>query len=213
MANSKRRCTYCKTYHKADSGIVCNVGFFCSDDCRHKYGMKDIPNLLQHTRKQKEKEFNKETKRRKEALKTKPELEKEAQTQFNKFIRLRDIDEPCISCGREVWEVERDDIPKLGGYWDAGHFIGVGASKELRFTELNCHKQCKTCNGGAGQYAKKNHTVTQAYRLRLIEKIGSEAVEWLEGPHDMPNRTHDELRKTRNKYRIKAGELKKLLAA
>ncbi|WP_333858833.1 recombination protein NinG, partial [Denitromonas sp.] len=41
-----------------------------------------------------------ETRRRKEAIKSRPELMREAQTAFNAYIRARDADLPCISCGR-----------------------------------------------------------------------------------------------------------------
>lgn len=213
MANSKRLCLYCKTYHKPETGIMSNFGFLCSDSCRQKYGMKDIPTLLQRNRVMQEKAFRKETRARKEALKTKPQLTKEAQADFNKFIRLRDAGKPCISCGRTVAQVETQDVFQPGGYWDAGHYMGVGAKGELRFNEDNCHKQCKTCNGGAGQYSRKNQTVTQSYRVNLIEKIGLKRVLKLEGPIELPNYTHDQLRELRDRYRAKWRELSKKQAA
>ena len=76
-----------------------------------------------------------ETKQKLDKLKTKAQWAKEAQAAFNKFIRLRDHDQPCISCGRHH-----------GGQYHAGHFLSVGARPELRFEELNVHKQCAPCN-------------------------------------------------------------------
>ncbi|HCF4141281.1 TPA: recombination protein NinG, partial [Pseudomonas aeruginosa] len=41
-----------------------------------------------------------EIKVRKERLKSRADHLREAQAAFNEFIRLRDADQPCISCGR-----------------------------------------------------------------------------------------------------------------
>jgi hypothetical protein len=129
-------------------------------------------------------------------LKARPRREwiQVAQSAFNKFIRIRDADEPCISCGRV--DVEWT----TGGAWDCGHYLSVGSHPELRFDENNAHKQCKSCNGGAGKYAKKNHTVQQAYRVNLIAKIGLAAVEELEGPHDPKKYTVEDLKAIKAKY-------------
>ncbi len=67
--------------------------------------------------------------------KTVNQLIKQLQPIFNKYIRLRDKDEPCISCGEH-----REN-------YDAGHFYPVGGYSGLRFDEDNCHKECKKCNG------------------------------------------------------------------
>lgn len=162
----------------------------CSPACALKYAREQA-------RKREEKEHYRQTKRLKESLKTKPELTKEAQTEFNKYIRLRDHDKPCISC---------EKVPSInvltGGIWDCGHYLSIGAAPELRFNELNAHKQCKQCNRDLSGNPIK-------YRINLIKKIGIEKVEYLEGPHSMPNWTHNELRSIKIKYRTKYNELKK----
>jgi hypothetical protein len=90
---------------------------------------------------------------------------KKAQGQFNRWIRLRDADLPCISCGRNT-----------GAKMNCGHYLAIGSHPEHRFSETNCNKQCEKCNSWlSGNQA--------AYRINLIEKIGLEAVEELEGPH------------------------------
>jgi hypothetical protein len=76
----------------------------------------------------------------------------QAQQAFNAYIRARDADLPCISCG----ETNPPDLH--GGQWDCGHFKTVGANPELRFEERNAHKQCKSCNAGAGKYTAKEAT-------------------------------------------------------
>lgn len=152
-----------------------------------------------------QKRERREIKARKEALKPRSNHLKEAQAAFNRFIRLRDRNEPCICCGSygpgEDW--------LTGGKWDAGHYLSRGAYPELRFDEDNCHKQLKSCNAGSSKYAKKGRTVSQGYRLRLIEKIGLERVEWLEGPHEPKKYTVDDLKAIKAEYRAKARELMK----
>jgi hypothetical protein len=155
----------------------------------------------QKTIKEKTKQFNKETRQRKQQLKSRNDWIKETQQVFNKYIRLRDKYLPCISCGRAEVEYTR------GGQWDCGHYLSRGARPELRFEELNAHKQCKSCNGGSGKYAKKGHTVAASYRASLINKIGLDKVEWLEGPHEMPKLTIDDLKAIKEKYRLKVKQL------
>lgn len=149
-----------------------------------------------------------EVKVRKEKLKSRADYIREAQIEFNAFIRLRDKDEPCICCGSygpgEDW--------LTGGKWDAGHFLGRGAYPELRFDEDNCHKQLKSCNGGSGKYAAKGRTVAQGYRERLIQKIGQERVDRLEGPHEAQRYTIEELKGIKALYRAKAKQLKEQAA-
>ncbi len=149
----------------------------------------------------KQKKEDKIFKERKEKLKTPAKWKKETQDEFNKFIRLRDWDQPCISCGRTEVEWTR------GGEWDCGHYISVGSHNELRFVETNAHKQCKSCNGGSGKYTRKNHTVTKEYRERLIIRIGEDEVEWLEGPHDQIKYTIDMLKEIKQIYKMKVKEL------
>ena len=73
--------------------------------------------------------------KRKESLKTQSDWTKEAQAEFNRFIRARDYQQPCISCGT------RNNVQ-----YHAGHYLSTGANPELRFIEDNCHKQCSSCN-------------------------------------------------------------------
>ena len=150
---------------------------------------------------EKAKQKRRDLRERKAQLKSRNDWVKEAQAEFNKFIRLRDASEPCISCG-EV------NPPMLhGGQWDCGHYLSVGSHPELRFEELNAYKQCKSCNGGAGRYAGKNRTVSQKYRENLIQKIGLTKVEWLEGPHDAKHYTIDDLKGITAKYKAKCKQL------
>ena len=149
----------------------------------------------------------KKDKETRERLKSRRSHLKEAQIVFNKFIRLRDEKDPCISCGKTEKELQTSDGWMPGGIWDCGHYLSRGGFPELRFEELNSHKQCKTCNGGAGQFAKKNRTVSQQYRINLIKKIGIEKLEWLEGPHEPKQYTIENIVGIRDKYKDMAKQL------
>lgn len=61
-----------------------------------------------------------------------PRLLKKTQIVFNRWIRERDKDKGCISCGSQVTE--------------AGHYYSQGHHSSLRFNEVNTNGQCTRCN-------------------------------------------------------------------
>lgn len=133
---------------------------------------------------------------RKEKLKSRADHLKDTQHAFNAWIRARDAGQPCISCGTAA------DVQ-----YCAGHYRTTAAAPELRFEPLNVNLQCnRNCNMG-----KSGNLL--GYRPRLIEKIGIEAVEWLEGPHEPKKYTIDELKALTAHYRALTKELKKGQAA
>ena len=133
---------------------------------------------------------------RKEKLKTRRDWEREAQAEFNAFIRARDAGQPCICCGLPLAAGD------VGGAYDCGHYRSVGSAPHLRYDERNAHAQRKQCNRwGAGRAVD--------YRLGLIERIGLEAVEALEADQQARKYTADELKAIRDEYRAKARELKR----
>ena len=133
------------------------------------------------------KEQREQIKSRKEKIKTIPELKREAQTAFNAFIRARDTDKPCISCGRPL------KLGGVGGGFDAGHYRSVGAAGHLRFNEDNCHGQCKQCNSW-----KAGNAVD--YRAGLINRIGLERLEVLEAANFEYSFKAEELRFLKREY-------------
>ena len=135
-----------------------------------------------------------ETRVGRERLKTHPQLTKEAQREFNKWIRLRDKDMPCITCGRHDWEIPDTWV---GGKWDAGHFKTIGGFPELRFQPSNCHKQCKSCNSAGPHKAEE---VRVAYQENILTRISQAQLDWIEGPHNPNKHTHDELREIKRHY-------------
>ncbi|MFD1709834.1 hypothetical protein FVQ98_14135 [Ottowia sp. GY511] len=136
-----------------------------------------------------------ETRKRKEANKTLPQLHKEAQIEFNKFIRNRDKDKPCICCGRPL------NPSEVGGGFDCGHYRSVGSAPHLRYTESNAHGQTKHCNRyGAGRAVD--------YRIGLVARIGLEAVGSLEANNTVRKWTRDEVRAIRDEYRARNRHMK-----
>lgn len=130
-----------------------------------------------------------------EWLKTPSEVMKEAQREFNRWVRERDHGRPCISCGAKSLRE-----PLTGGAWDCGHYRSTGAAPELRFTEINAHRQCKRCNRDLAGNAV-------AYRRGLIERIGEERVAWIEGDHQPARWRKADFQKIRDHYRKEANRL------
>lgn len=145
----------------------------------------------------------KEIKKRLEQMKTEVEgttqLEKLARTIFQKWIRERDKDLPCISCGKTEAELGKN-------MFDAGHFFSAERFTGLIFEETNVHKQCKFCNG------TNMHGNLIEYRKGLIARYGEDYVFELESISDS-NRVYKfsrtELIDIANKYKIKLKELQK----
>jgi len=118
-----------------------------------------------------------------------------AQTEFNKFIRLRDqlAGHACISSGRPLdWS---------GNAVDAGHFRSRGSAPHMRFVEENVHAQSKYDN----RYRQGN---APGYRLGLIARIGLEAVEALEADQEPRKYTIAALKRIKETYAAKVRALK-----
>lgn len=133
----------------------------------------------------------KDDRARKVAIKTRQQWLREAQAAFNSYIRARDHDQPCISCGQYH-----------DRFWDAGHYRSVGAQPALRFDETNVHKQCVHCN------QHKGGNVVE-YRIRLVQKIGREAVELLEIEHAPAKYSIEDAKRIKETYRAKLKALAK----
>ena len=130
----------------------------------------------------------KETKIKLDNLKTRSDYIKEAQIVFNKFIRTRDGETNCISCGVHF------GTSVVGGAFDCGHYLSRGAKPHHRFNEDNAHSQCKKCN----RYLSGN---VANYRIGIINKLGLDAVEKLEADNEPKHWTIDDLKAIRDKYK------------
>lgn len=124
----------------------------------------------------------------KENLKTLSDYEKLARIVFQKWIRQRDKDLPCISCNN-IAAVQ----------YHAGHYLKAELFTGLIFDPDNCHKQCSRCND---LYSGNE----LEYRDGLIHRYGIEFVERLESKKDAARVykfTKDELIQIANKYKLK----------
>ncbi len=98
----------------------------------------------------------------KDKLKTLGQYEAEAKKSFQKWIRMRDVSLPCISCG-----IEQTDL------WDGGHYKKAEIYSGVIFDENNCHKQCRKCN----RFLNGNEL---NYRQGLIQRYGIEFADQIE---------------------------------
>lgn len=128
---------------------------------------------------------------RKQALKTNGQLKAQAQRAVNAYVRARDADKPCISCGG--WS--------SSGVWHAGHFRSRGAAPHLALDPRNIHRQCPSCN----LYLHGNLI---GYRQGLIERYGDEYVIELESDNIPREYRRDDFVEINREYRQKLKELK-----
>jgi hypothetical protein len=130
----------------------------CKDKFEVRYFLQktclDAACLIEWKNRVKAKEWKAEKKDLKDKLKTNADHIKELQVIFNKFIRLRDQNKGCISCGTP-----------LKGKYDAGHYYSAGGNPELRFNEDNVFGQCVYCN-------QHRHGALLDYAERLPNRIG-----------------------------------------
>ena len=178
----QHQCKECRAYYIKKQSMQ----QVCSMECAIAYSKRKAEEKRKKQEKSDRLEARRRMRARKEALKSRSDWLKEAQKAFNEFIRLRDKDLPCISCGRYH-----------EGQYHAGHYRSVGACPELRFNEDNVHKQCSVCN---------NHKSGNAieYRINLIRKIGLERVEFLERHDHQPLKLSiDEIKELIKVYKAK----------
>ena len=181
-----RRCKHCKEVELRPASkchdIIEKKGY-CSAEC-----------LVEHDREKRRKAAERKIKqadaKARERVKTRSEWQKEAQQAFNAYIRERDKDLPCISCGRHHQ-----------GQYHAGHYRTTAAAPQLRFDERQVWKQCAPCN---------NHLSGNIpnYRPALIDKIGLAEVEAIEADCRIHRWTIDELKQIKAEYKAKLKALK-----
>ena len=135
-----------------------------------------------------EKENKKKLKEERESLKSIARLIQESRVPFQKWIRLRDANEPCISCGTVTAKI-----------WHAGHYKKAELFTGLIFNETNVNKQCERCNTFLGGNDSD-------YRVGLEKKYGEKIVKQLEESADFLRQykfTREELKEIKSKYQKK----------
>ena len=143
-----------------------------------------------------EKEQRKKKRQERENMKSIQRLIQEARKPFQKFIRLRDINRGCISCGDVNAEI-----------WDAGHYFKAELFSGLIFDEQNCHKQCRKCNvylnGNESEYIKR---LNQRYGELYVHNLTGKA-----NPARQYKFSREELLEIKSYYQKKVREFSKEL--
>jgi hypothetical protein len=181
-ALTKKRCKECgKDFYPLFSSFQKT----CGTECAKVYGKKIVE-------KERSKQWTVEKKEWKDKLMTLSDWIQLCQITFNKYIRLRDKEKPCISSGRS-----------LIGKYDAGHFYSCGSYPNLRFNEDNCHGQSVHDN-------RDKHGNLLAYREGLIARIGQERFDELERLKNVDRHyTIPEIKELIAEYKKKIKELQK----
>lgn len=186
FSKSKAKCKECKVNPVFRPGAK-----VCSPECAIKFNDQ----LIEKAARIAAKKQAAADRAKIEIFKSISELKSEAQVIFNKYIRTRDENLPCICCGK--WNKSN---ALTGGEWDAGHYRSRGSADHLRFNENNVHKQLKNCN----RYASGNAV---EYRIGLIKRIGLPFVESLEADQTIVKWTREMLNDLKVTYRAKLKEL------
>lgn len=125
-----------------------------------------------------------EEKQRREKLKTNGKRKAEAQAALNRWIvHFRDVDQPCISCGRFHQ-----------GVYHAGHYRSRGSASHLALDPRNLAKQCAPCN-------LHLHGNLIGFRAGLVARHGVEFVEALESDNECRNLTGADYDALKAEYR------------
>ena len=170
-----RKCTYCKSVFSPITSLQKN----CFE-----------PNCVtEWLNEVKQKNWKRKKAKLKMDLMTIQDYVKLAQQVFNKFIRLRDAGNLCISCQKKPLKE------------NAGHFYNANNHWSVRFDERNVHLQCEHCN----TYLSGNLIY---YRENLLKKIGIEEFENLSVEATKTRKfTTDELKEIISTYKKKIKEI------
>jgi hypothetical protein len=138
---------------------------------------------------EKTKQWKEKKQKMQQELETIQDYVKMTQIIFNKFIRLRDKGQVCISCQKKPLKE------------NAGHYFNANNHWNVRFNELNVHLQCEHCN----TYLSGNLI---EYQRNLIHKIGIESYYELEAEARKTRKfTKDELKEIMAIYKKKIKQL------
>lgn len=182
----KYKCKVCREMYERRNSMQ----IVCGPKCAHAWA----DSIAIKAAAQREQEERKKTRVQKEALKTRSQWMKEAQVEFNRYIRVRDAGLPCICCGKPL------GLEEIGGAYDCGHYRSVGSAPHLRFDPRNAHAQRKQCNRyGAGRAVD--------YRIGLIARLGLGVVEALESDTEVKKYTIEDLKGIKAHYKALTKQL------
>jgi hypothetical protein len=161
-----KKCKNCRA--KFEPRFSTLESYCWAPECKTIEAMKKLESL----KKLEVKNWTQRKNEMKKKVKTTSDYRNELQKVFNTWVRLRDLDAGCISCGHI-----------LTGKFDAGHYYSVGSYPNLRFDIDNVHGQCVECN-------QHKHGNLIEYATGLIERIGHERY------HELHNKRNQILKLT-----------------
>lgn len=168
MANSKKRCTYCKKYFPAQAMIKVPVGNFCCSDHIKRYGIERTGQLMKKTKVIENRAF---AKKKKEFYSKKLSHQHElTQKVFNRmrvleeklWFKERNIKPYCISC-------EATHLT-----FCCGHYSSRGSYSEHRYSRTNTYLQCNFRCNSALSANKSGDKTTIGYDKGLVKRFGKE---------------------------------------
>ena len=201
---SRRKCKVCGEYfvpkfHDIRIRWCCpEHGAILAMEEREKEKVKAAAKRIKE-QKEAEKAGRKRRKAKRESLKSKSQWDKEAQSAFNRYIRISDEGKPCVSCGNPL--IGKSNY-LTGSAIDASHYRSRGAASHLKFNTFNVHSACTRCNRQLSGNAVE-------YRIRLIDRIGLERVERLESNNEPRRFDIPYLKRIKSIFTRKARSLEK----
>ena len=180
MSTKQKKCRHCKTLFTP----ILPMQVVCGIECAKAVA-----------RKKREKVEKANDRQRKEELQPIQYWLKRAEKAVNAFVRERDREQPCISCGT-------NDASE----WHAGHWKSVGANSALRYDLSNIHRQCDQCNVFKGGNATE-------YEIRLPARIGQAEVDRLKHAPRLRKWTREECQAIEQEFKLKLKELREREAA
>ena len=176
--NKNLKCKCHGDYQPRENIVKTPKGNFCSYDLAIKWAneqtskrIKRENNKVKQVAIEKNKSFNRETKRLKESIKkrTGPNgFYSNLATVLHYYVKhILRSGEDCFTCGK------KQRFEDSGQAFHVGHFIAQKSVDPRRFMLVNLRMQCYKCNS-------HNSGMRAEYRQRLIKDKGIEHVEWLE---------------------------------
>jgi hypothetical protein len=198
MGLANKKCKQCKCKLDTESAVKTPLFWFCSQGCAFEYAklqaektQKRKEQKAKQVQAKKEKADRERLRERKEELRPLKWYADRAQSEFNKFIRLRDKGLPCVSCGK----------PDDGTHQrHASHYRSRGACSYLRFDESNVASSCAKCN---------NHLSgnIEGFTPELIRRVGRNEYDRIINSPKTKRWTKEELIEIYETYKAKRKEL------
>lgn len=175
-----KKCKQCKQLFEPQRPLQ----YLCSATCTYEYARILVIKRVEKKNKENVKEI-------KDGLLSHKDYIQLFQKVFNTYIRMRDLNKGCISCGVTLTDKK----------YDCGHFLPT-TYQFLRFNEDNCAGQCVHCN-------QHKHGSQYEYSIGLEQRIGVDRMQWLHAHrHDRIEISIPELKDKIKEYKKKIKDLK-----